>query len=142
MQNNVAYDVVLNTSHQAYMPPEIGAGRCTMMLYGSNGSIKATTNFLEFTIDQSLQITGSQTHDLTPTLYDQFCAYVDRKFKEIVDSVENKNIEPIKIGKLINKILNSKKPKYVYNINRNILLRLLSILPKRFQVWVIKKIIK
>ena len=64
------------------------------------------------------------------------------KFKHIVESVEAKNIEPIKIGKIAYKILKSKKPKYIYNINRNKLLRLLSVLPKRLQVWVIKKILK
>lgn len=64
------------------------------------------------------------------------------KFKHIVESVEAKNIEPIKIGKIAYKILKSKKPKYIYNINRNKLLRLLNFLPKNFQVWVIKKILK
>ena len=67
---------------------------------------------------------------------------MSRKFKKIVDSVQTKNIDPIKIAKISNKILKSKNPKYIYNINRNKLLRLLSILPKRFQVWVIKKILK
>lgn len=64
------------------------------------------------------------------------------KFKRIVDSVENKNIEPIKIAKLLNKILNKKNPKHVYNINRNFLLKLLNFLPDRFQVWIIKKLLK
>ena len=64
------------------------------------------------------------------------------KFKHIVESVEAKNIEPIKIGKIAYKILKSKKPKYIYNINRNKLLRLLNFLPRNFQVWVIKKILK
>ena len=67
---------------------------------------------------------------------------MSRKFKKIVDSVQTKNIDPIKIAKISNKILKSKNHKYIYNINRNKLLRLLSILPKRFQVWVIKKILK
>ena len=64
------------------------------------------------------------------------------KFKHIVEGVEAKNIEPIKIGKIAHKILKSKKPKYIYNINRNILLRLLNALPRNLQVWVIKKILK
>ena len=64
------------------------------------------------------------------------------KFKHIVESVEAKSIEPIKIGKIAYKILKSKKPKYIYNINRNKLLRLLNFLPRNFQVWIIKKILK
>ena len=67
---------------------------------------------------------------------------MSKKFKKIVESVETKNIDPIKIARIANKILKSRKPKYIYNINRNKLLRLLSILPKRFQVWIIKQILK
>lgn len=64
------------------------------------------------------------------------------RFKKIVDSVETKNIEPIKLAKKVVKILNRKKPKFVYNINRNILLRLLNILPYKMQFWIIKKVLK
>lgn len=62
-------------------------------------------------------------------------------FKKVVNSVENKNIHPDKIGNLIYKINQKKKPKYVYNINRNKLLLLLNFLPKRFQNYIIKKIL-
>ena len=63
------------------------------------------------------------------------------KFDEIVNKVESKKIPPEKIGKLIAKILNKKKAKFVYTINRNVLLKLLNILPNRFQSWIIKKIL-
>ena len=62
-------------------------------------------------------------------------------FRNIVNSVENKSISPEKVAKTLKKALKAKKPKYVYNLNRNFLLRLLSALPKRFQVWIITKII-
>jgi NAD(P)-dependent dehydrogenase (short-subunit alcohol dehydrogenase family) len=64
------------------------------------------------------------------------------RFKRIVDSVENKNIDTIKIAKLVYKGLTKKKPKFIYNINRNILLRLLNILPDRLQVYIIGKLLK
>ena len=86
--------------------------------------------------------------DVSTTSLDKFVnntkIYKDNslKFKHIVESVEAKNIEPIKIGKIAYKILKSKKPKYIYNINRNKLLRLLNVLPRRFQVWIIKQILK
>lgn len=64
------------------------------------------------------------------------------KFKKIVDSVESKTIEPEKIAKLINKIVNKKKPKYSYSVNRNIGLRFLNFLPDKLQVKIISKIIK
>ncbi|MBR5192225.1 MAG: SDR family NAD(P)-dependent oxidoreductase [Clostridia bacterium] len=64
------------------------------------------------------------------------------RFKKIVDSVEAKNVSPEKIAKKCLKILNKKKPKFAYAINRNKLLLLLNIMPKSFQFWVIKKILK
>ena len=64
------------------------------------------------------------------------------KFKNIVDSVESKKISPNKIGKLIFKINKKKKAKYVYNINRNKLLLLLNVLPKKVQNKIIYNILK
>ncbi len=82
------------------------------------------------------------------TALDMFCENTKlypvnaKRFKKIVDSVENKNIPAEKIARKINKALKSRKPKYLYNINRNFLLRLLSSLPKRMQVWILKMILK
>lgn len=64
------------------------------------------------------------------------------RFRKIVNSVESKTVEPAKIGNLINKILSKKNPKYTYSINRNIFLKLLNVLPDRWQVWIISKILK
>lgn len=64
------------------------------------------------------------------------------KYIKIVNSVEAKNIPPIKIAKKVERVLKAKKPKFVYNINRNVLLRLLNALPRRFQLYVIKKLLQ
>lgn len=63
------------------------------------------------------------------------------KFDEIVKSVESKKIPSSKLAKKLEKILTKRKPKFVYYINRSFLLRLLNILPDRFQTWIIKKIL-
>ena len=63
------------------------------------------------------------------------------KFKSITTSIQAKTISPNKLANLVYKILNKKKPKYVYKINRNKLLILYNLLPNRFQNWVIKKIL-
>lgn len=63
-------------------------------------------------------------------------------FKDIVVSNESKTVEPIKISKLVYKALSKKKPKLVYKINNNPKLKLLSLLPDRFQLWIIKKLLK
>lgn len=64
-----------------------------------------------------------------------------KNFRAIVNSVETKSVSPEKIAKTLEKALKAKKPRYVYNLNRNFWLRLLSAMPKRFQVWIITKII-
>lgn len=82
------------------------------------------------------------------TALDKFCERTKlypvnaKRFKKIVDSVENKTISPNKIAKKIEKSLKVKKPKLTYNINRNFLLRLLSSLPKRLQVFILKQILR
>ncbi len=65
-----------------------------------------------------------------------------KRFKKIVDGVEAKSIPPQKIALKTRKILQKKKPKFSYSVNRNKLLLLLNVLPKRMQFWVIKKILK
>lgn len=64
------------------------------------------------------------------------------RFKSIVESVEARCVSPEKIAKRVEKILQSRKPKFAYSINRNPLLLLLNILPKRLQLWIIRRILK
>lgn len=63
-------------------------------------------------------------------------------FKKIVDSVEAKNVPAEVIGETALKALTDKVPKYVYNVNRNPLLRTLDALPQRAQVFAIGMILK
>lgn len=82
------------------------------------------------------------------TQLDQFCANTKlyscnaSRFKKIVDSVEAKNIPPEKIANKAYKIFTKTHPKMVYSINANPLLKLLNILPKRWQFAIIRKILK
>ena len=64
------------------------------------------------------------------------------RFKKIVNGVEAKNVPPEKIALKTWEILKKKKPKFAYSVNRNKLLLLLNVLPKKMQFWVIKKILK
>ncbi len=79
---------------------------------------------------------------------EQFCentrlySYNAEKFRKIVDSVESKNIPPEKIAKAALRVLTARRPKYVYNINRNPLLRLWNVLPARWQTFATKRILK
>ncbi len=64
------------------------------------------------------------------------------KFRRIVNRVESKNIPPEKIAKTALRTLMAKRPRYVYNVNRNRLLRLWNVLPAKGQTAVIRKILK
>ncbi len=64
------------------------------------------------------------------------------RFRRIVNSVETSNVFPDKIAKIALKALKAKRPKYVYNVNRNVLLKLLNVLPQKLQVFIISKILK
>ena len=64
------------------------------------------------------------------------------RFREIVNSVESKKIPPEKIASIVAKALAARRPRYVYNVNRNGALRLLSALPDRLQNGILRRILK
>lgn len=64
------------------------------------------------------------------------------RFKRIVEGVEARNMPPEKVANVVFKAIRAKKPRFVYNLNRNPLLLLLNILPKRLATFIIKKILK
>ena len=65
-----------------------------------------------------------------------------KRFKNIVDNVESRSISPEKIAQKTLKILRKKHPKFAYPINRNPLLLLLNLLPKRLQLFIIRQVLK
>ncbi|MBO4251715.1 MAG: SDR family NAD(P)-dependent oxidoreductase [Clostridia bacterium] len=79
---------------------------------------------------------------------DDFCentktyAYNAAKFKKIVNSVESKSVSPEKISGIVFRALTARRPKYVYNVNRNFSLRFLNVLPVKWQTKIIGKILK
>ena len=79
---------------------------------------------------------------------DRFCENTQlyscnaKRFKNIVDKVEARNVKAEKIGKITLTILEKKRPRLVYKVNRNPLLLLLNILPPRLATWIIKRILK
>ena len=65
-----------------------------------------------------------------------------KRFKNIVNKVEARHVTPQKLGKKVDKILSKRKPRQVYKLNRNPLLLLLNVLPKRLQTYIIKKVLQ
>lgn len=64
------------------------------------------------------------------------------RFRKIVDSVEAKNITPEKLAQKAVGIIEKKRPKFAYAINRNPLLLMLNALPASWQFFIIGKILK
>lgn len=64
------------------------------------------------------------------------------RFRRIVDRVEARCVPPAKLAKKAIQILEKRKPSFVYSINRNPLLLLLNLLPKRVQLWAIRMVLR
>ena len=64
------------------------------------------------------------------------------RFKAIVDRVEARNVPPERIARKVAGILEKRRPAFAYAVNRNPLLLLLNILPKRMQLWAIRTVLK
>ncbi len=65
-----------------------------------------------------------------------------KRFKRIVETVEARNVPPEKVAKKAAKILQKRRPKYIYKLNRNLLLLLMNLLPARLQTWIIRQLLK
>ena len=65
-----------------------------------------------------------------------------KRFKNIVDRVEARRISTERLAQKTQKILRKRNPKFAYGINRNPLLLILNAFPKKFQLWVIKQVLK
>lgn len=68
-------------------------------------------------------------------------AFSASRFQGIVDRIEARNVPPEKIADVACKALRTPHPRLVYCVNRNPLLLLFSALPKRLQLWIIRKLI-
>ena len=64
-----------------------------------------------------------------------------KRFRAIVNRVEARCVPPEKIAKKTVKILKKRKPRFAYTINRNPLLLLLHLLPKRLQLFAIRMVL-
>jgi short-subunit dehydrogenase len=85
---------------------------------------------------------------VSTTALDRFCENTKlyscnaARFKGIVNRVEARCIPPQKLAKKAWKIIRKRTPKFAYAINRNPLLLLLNLLPKRLQFFAIRTILR
>ena len=64
------------------------------------------------------------------------------RFQRIVGRVEARCVPPAVIADKCVRILSKRRPSFAYSVNRNPLLLLLNMLPKRLQLWAIRMILK
>lgn len=144
--------IILTTSELAPLSP--------LPFTGIYGITKTALEKYAFSLRMELQLLGISVSVIRPGAVktgllsvsvkelDRFCAetqiytYNADKFRKIVNSVEAKSVAPQKIADIAICAINAKKARYVYNINRNPLLRLLNCLPAGLQVAIIGKILK
>ena len=143
--------ILLTTSELATYDP--------LPFTGLYGITKTTLDKYSYSLAMELQFLGIRVSVLRPGAVktdmlkastdelDDFCDKTKlynisaNNFKKVVNNVEAKYITPDKIARKVVKILNKKNPKFSYQINRNKLLILLNILPKRWRFKIIKKIL-
>ena len=63
------------------------------------------------------------------------------RFRRIVERTETRSISPEMLADRVQKALKARRPRLVYHVNRNPLLILLSALPQRFQLRIIRQIL-
>ncbi len=79
---------------------------------------------------------------------DAFCAETRlypcgaERLRHIVDRVEARSVPPENIAQTVTRALAARHPRLVYCVNRNPLLLLMDILPKKLQLLIIRKILK
>jgi short-subunit dehydrogenase len=126
---------------------------------GIYGITKSTVEKYAYSLRMELQLLGYKVSVIRPGAVktgflgqsqrriEEFCnrteLYKDtsKRFLGLVNSIETANVEPSRIAEIILKALNANRPRYVYNINRSPLLRLLNAMPQRLQNYVIKRIL-
>ena len=63
------------------------------------------------------------------------------RFKGIVGRVEAKKVSPEQLARVVLRSLSAKRPRLVYTLNRNPYLRLLNLLPRRLQLFIIRRVL-
>ena len=144
--------VVLVTSELADLDP--------LPFTGLYGITKATLDRFAFSLAMELQLLGISVSVIRPGAVEtplldgsvkSIAAFTERtklypdvaeKFLRVTNTVEAKAVSPKAVAKKVRKALKAKYPRFAYSLNRNPLLRLYGILPKRLKLCFIKIFLK
>lgn len=76
-QGENAYNEYLDANDCAYLPHEVTAGLCTLMLYGTGGdNVIGTTVCVVLTVSENGFVSNASSTEITQSLYDQMVALV------------------------------------------------------------------
>ena len=144
--------IVIVTSELAELDP--------LPFTGLYGITKSTLDRYAFSLAMELQMLGMRVSVLRPgavgtamldssvsrirsfTQRTEHYPGVAEKFLRITERVEAKAVPPERIAKKVGMILSRKRPRFSYYLNRNPLLRLYGILPKRLKLFAIRAYLK
>ena len=144
--------VVLVTSALADLDP--------LPFTGLYGITKSTLDKYAFSLAMELQLLGMRVSVIRPgavetpllggsvksikaftgrtSLYPNVAA----KFLKVTDAVEAKAVPPERVAQKVKKALTAKHPRHTYSLNRNPLLRLYGVMPKRLKLFAIRTVLK
>lgn len=77
IQNGIAYNQYLDETNSVYLPAEIKAGKCYLILCGSGEQVIATTNYLTLRIDDNHFIADEQSVNISHQMYEQLVTRID-----------------------------------------------------------------
>lgn len=144
--------VIITTSELAPLSP--------LPFTGVYAVTKAALDKFAFSLRMELQLLGIDVSVIRPGAVktdllsastremDRFCEdtrlYICNadRFRRIVNRVEARSVAPEVIANAVLRALTARRPRYVYNVNRNPLLLLLNALPARWQTAVIGRVLK
>ena len=144
--------IIITTSELAPLDP--------LPFTGIYAVTKAALDKYAYSLAMELQLLGIEVSVLragavktdmlgvSTTALDRFCDETKlyscnaARFKRIVNRVEAKCVAPEKIAEKCVRILKKKHPRFAYGINRNPLLLMLNVLPKRIQLFAIKTVLR
>ena len=70
-QGDAAYNVYLDSENACYLPPEIAAGKVSLMLYGTGEEVIGTTNAITMCVSDNKYVSDAQSTEITESLYQQ-----------------------------------------------------------------------
>ena len=149
---HVGSRIVLVTSELADLDP--------LPFTGLYGITKGTLDRFAFSLAMELQLLGISVSVIRPgavetplldgsvksieTFTERTTHYPDiaAKFLQVTNTVEAKAVPPEAVAIKVRKALHAKHPRFAYSLNRNPLLRMYGILPKRLKLFAIRTVLK